>query len=472
MRNSLTLAVALTVLAGCASGPDYQRPALDLPAAVSQDSQATSLSRWWTAFNDATLNGLIDDALRHNQDLKMAVARVDEARALVDSSRVSYLPQVDAAVNSSRTRPSHRTASYRPGGPDEITNHQATLNVSYELDLWGKIRRANEAADATLLASREAQHAAQAAIAAQVAQTYFQLRALDKKVDLAMKTLTTRDEALKLQQARFKSGVISSLDLARAESEREAIVAALPSLSAAQQKTERALALLAGRSPKAIAEGKITRPQADAAWPTLPTVPSGLSADVLNQRPDIRQSEASLIAANARVGEARAQYYPSISLTGAFGSASESLSKLFSGDALMWNVAGSLVQPLVGLKRIDAQVNQAEARKVQQQANYVKTVQMAFKEALDALTSRSAAVDVQMAQSRRLQSLAQATKLAKLRYQAGQGSYLELLDAERNLYSTDMERVESDADALTATVDVYRAFGGGWSEGPPSLAAQ
>ncbi|WP_137939471.1 efflux transporter outer membrane subunit [Chitinivorax sp. B] len=463
MRNSLTLAVALTVLAGCASGPDYQRPALDLPAAVRTENKPLELSRWWAAFNDATLNSLIDDALQHNQDLKIASARVEEARALVDSSRVAYLPQLDAAMTSSRTRPSHRTAGYQAGSPNQVTNHQATLNVSYELDLWGKIRRANEAADAELLSSREAKHAAQAAIAAQVAQTYFQLRALDKKVELASKTLDTRDEAMKLQQARFKSGVISSLDLSQAESEREAIAVALPSLKAAQSKTERALALLVGRSPKDIVEGRVARPQADAAWPTLPTVPAGLTADVLTQRPDVRQAEAGLVAANARIGEARAQYYPSISLTGAFGSASESLSKLFTGDALMWNVAGSLVQPLVGLKRIDAQVNQVEARKVQQQASYVKTVQTAFKEALDALTSRSAAVEVQTAQNRRLQSLTQATKLASLRYQAGQGSYLELLDSQRNLYSTDLDRVDAEFAALNATVDVFRAFGGGWA---------
>ncbi len=471
MRNLIAIAVAGTLLAGCASGPDYKRPALELPVASTADSRQ-DLSRWWQDYNDPTLNALVDTALANNQDLRAAGARVDEARALLDSARVDYLPDVGIGASSSRTRPSHKTASYVPGTPDRITQHQATLNVSYELDLWGKVRRANEAAAAQLAASREARHAAQSAIAAQVAQTYFQLRGLDHKVDVANKTLATRDESVKLQERRFKAGVISSLDLAQSKSEREAIAAALPALKAAQSQAERALAVLVGRSPRDVAAARIARPASSVALPNPPAVPTGLPANLLEQRPDLREAEANLQAASAQIGVARAQYYPSISLTGAWGSASEALGDLFSGPALMWNAAASLAQPLVGLKRIDAQVGAAEARSRQAEAAYAKAVQQAFKETLDALNGMSAARDSANAQQRRIDALEQSLKLSELRYKAGQSGYLELLDAQRNLYSTTQDQLDAQVSQLTSSVDVFRALGGGWSSAEPTQAKQ
>ncbi len=455
---ALSLLVA-AMLAACAGTPVADKPALDLPQATSVSTE--DLGQWWLRYNDPALTALVERALVHNADLKAAVARVDEAAALLSAAQGDMLPSLDAHLGANRSKATEQSVIPRPPGAYLSNDFQAGITVAYELDLWGRVRNADKAAMAQLLASREAMSAFRSSLAAEVARSYFTLLATDRKIALTRQTLSTREDAFQLAQKRLTGGTANSLQLQQAQSERDAIAAALPGQIAAQAQSERALALLVGDSPRLIVEGKIGRSDAEVL-PPAPVVPEGLPSDLLARRPDIRQAEANLAASQAQVGEARAQYFPQIILTGSGGRESDQLSSLFSGPALVWSIASSLTQPIFGLRQINAQVHAAEARERQSEAAYVKSVQTAFKEVYDALGNLHAASDTLVAQEQRSAALQESLRIAQRRYDAGVSAYLDLLDAQRNLYSVDADRIDAQAERLNASVDLFRALGGGW----------
>lgn len=459
LKRALIPSLVALALTACAVGPDYSRPKLELPDSAQTQSPAIAMD-WWKQFNDPVLDQLIAEALEHNQDLAAAAARVDEAAAQAGIARAQLLPALNANAGYQRGRTS--TATTTPGAPLVSDVRNANLTASWELDLWGKLRRGNEAARADFAASRFARDSSKLAIAAQTAQTYFQLRAYDAQLDIAKRTLQSREESLKLQTKRFKGGLISELDQQQAEAEAAAARAKVPQIASALEQTESALGVLLGHSPKQLVAGGIQRGQNLDALSAPPAVPAGLSSSLLERRPDIAASEQQLIAANARIGVARAAYFPSINLSGALGSQSLSLDTLFTGPTRTWSFVGNLAAPVFNFGQTGYAVDAASARQQQALAQYQKTVQSAFKDALDALSGYSAARDIQAAQTTQFQALNKSLRLANLRYDNGYASYLDVLDAQRNSFQAELGLVSARLDHFNAVVGLYKALGGGW----------
>lgn len=466
MSERLPLAALLGLLAACGTAKYEPPPTLELP---TEHVAADDLATWWARFEDPRLDALIGRALAHNQDLAAASARVLEAAALVRDAD-DLLPYANLGANAGRTQTSDRNAFPRFAGIDRRNSaHAIGLDVTWELDLWGRIRAGSDAALADLLQRTELLHGARAALAAQTAQAYFRLVAVDRRLDLAEETLRNRQAALRIQGRRRDAGTGTALEVHQAQAEAEAIAAAVPRLRQAQASAERALAILTGDAPRTFAAPIVAR---RADLPTPPPVPAGLPSDLLARRPDVRAAEAALAATSARVAEARSRYFPTIRLTGNVGQESEALTNLFTGPAAVWGFAGSLVQPLFGLRQIGAQVDAAQARRLQAEADYVRTVQRAFAETYDALGLRTASRETLAAQARRVEALQQAEKIAAARHAAGAGAFLDLLDAQRALLGVRQEQIDTAADELTATVDVYRALGGGYPLSPESLPTE
>jgi multidrug efflux system outer membrane protein len=470
MRNAMAIVVGALLGAGCASvGPDYERPALELPAAwpaAPEVGVPVTGAHWWSVYGEPALDRLMAEALEHNKDLALAMARVDEARALVGLARADQFPAVGASASRSRSRMSERGTMPVPAGVDPLSNtNRVTLEASYELDLWGRYRHASEAARAELLASEAARDAVRLSLSAQVAQGYFALASLDAQVAITRRTIEARSEALELQRRRHASGVISEFDLRQVEAELAAARALLPALERQRTQQHNALAVLLGRSPRAIVDGAIERvalfPEAGG---TL-VVPDGLPSELLLRRPDLREAEQRLVAANARIGVARAAYFPSIALTGYLGSESTSLADLFSGPAGIWQFAVSLTQPIFNAGRLDAQVQASEARQQQALVQYERAVQSAFRDVMDAMAAQSRAREQLEAETERAASLEQALKLARLRYDNGIASLLDVFDAERNLLAAELNRADAVRARQAAIADLAKALGGGWERG-------
>ncbi|UJB33108.1 efflux transporter outer membrane subunit [Chromobacterium sp. Beijing] len=459
LKRALIPSLVALALTACAVGPDYSRPKLELPDSAQAQNPAIALD-WWKQFNDPVLDQLIAQALEHNQDLAAASARVDEAAAQAGIARAQLLPALNANAGYQRGRASSTTST--PGAPLVSDVRNANLTASWELDLWGKLRRGNEAARADFAASRFARDSSKLAIAAQTAQTYFQLRAYDAQLDIAKRTLQSREESLKLQTKRFKGGLISELDQQQAEAEAASARAKVPQIASALEQTESALGVLLGHSPKQLVAGGIQRGQSLDALSAPPEVPAGLSSSLLERRPDIAASEQQLVAANARIGVARAAYFPSISLSGALGSQSLSLDTLFTGPTRTWSFVGNLAAPVFNFGQTGYAVDAASARQKQALAQYQKTVQSAFKDALDALSGYGAAREIQAAQTTQFQALNKSLRLANLRYDNGYASYLDVLDAQRNSFQAELGLVSAKLDQLNAVVGLYKALGGGW----------
>ncbi len=456
----LSVAVLLGLTSGCTViGPNYTRPEVVKPQTYRfQEAEARELANvaWWNQFNDPVLDALIDEALGANRDLRIAAARVEEFIGRVTTTRSQALPQLGYGASGSRDRLSERLETPITGIPNPQTTYQAFLSASWEIDLWGRIRRLSEAAQADLLATEEARRGVVLSLVSSVAVGYTVLRDLDKQLEISRRTAQTREDAVKLFDLRFKGGVVSQVEMAQVISEYEAAAAAVPSAERAIAQAENALAVLLGRNPGPIPRGKTIDEL------NLPPVPAGLPSDLLERRPDIRQAEQNLIAANARIGAARALYYPTISLTGLFGVASASLGNLFSGPARTWSFAGSLSGPIFTGGGIEGQVAQAEAQQKQLLATYERAIQNAFREVDDALVDQLKSRERLAAQGRQVAALRDYARLSRLRYEGGYTSYLEVLDAERSLFNAELSYAQTQADLFSALVNVYKAMGGGW----------
>jgi outer membrane protein, multidrug efflux system len=458
--------LAAFTLAACTSGPDYKRPDMVLPESwpAKQDDAAVKASgvteQWWHLYADANLDKLEEEALAHNADIQVAVSHVLEVRAQLGITKADQFPELSANASQSRTKAStvgtFPLPSYIP--PTQNFSH-ISLDASYELDLWGKLRRATEAARANLLSAESARDTVRLTLTTQVAQQYFALVSLDAQEAATRRLLTGRQDRLELNKKQLDVGMLSEYDLHQAEADVAAVQSQLASLVQARSKQETTLTLLLGRSPRDVMSSELQR-----GSPLLPvaSVPDGLPADLLLRRPDLKDAEQRLVALNASIGVARAQYFPSISLTSYVGSESVAFSNLFTKPANIFQFAGNVTQPIFNAGRIGYQVDVAEARRDQALIQYKQAVANAFGDVRNALSAQESARQVLTFESARSDALEQAYKQADMRYQAGIASRLELLDVERNYLQAQLNRLDAERAQRSAVADLFKALGGGW----------
>lgn len=460
-RHSRCLLIACAVLAGCAVGPDYRRPAVELPdrfrgasAEASAESASLALQNWSQVFTDPALQALIGEALKAGPDALLALARLREVEALLGVSRAPLFPQASLSLNTTATarQPNDRfTATYLGGA-----------GISWEVDLWGRYRRASEAAQADLLASDEARHGVEASLVAGVARYYYQLAALHDTLTVTERSAENQAEVLRLVKRLSASGISSAAEERQQESALAATEANLPALRRQIAETENALALLLGRVPGAL---RLDAPP-QLSLPGL--IPAGLPSSLLEQRPDIRQAEAALVAANARVGEAKAMFFPSLSLTALFGGVSTRLSDVLRGQApAVASVGPNLLQPLFAGGRIYFNKAAAEARVEQAAILYRRTILNALGEVADGLRAYDTSHELMAIQARRVTASREAMRLADLRFRAGTTNFLEVLDTRRQLLAAETQEVQALLDRRLALVNIYLALGGGWSAEAP-----
>jgi multidrug efflux system outer membrane protein len=443
-------------------GPNYQRPQVDTPQSWRfEDKEAKDVANtaWWEQFKDPVLNELIQVALQENKDVKIAAARVEQYIGQYATTRAALFPQVGAGASAGRQRVSQTTGPIslkESQGEPTFNDYQVFLNASWEIDFWGKLRRATEAARATLLSTEEARRTVILTLVTSVANAYINLRDLDKQLEITKQTVQSYKEGYDLFKLRFEYGIVSEIQVSMAKSQYEAALANIPFFEKAIAQQEDALSVLLGRNPGSIVRGKTI----DQLM--LPAVPAGLPSDILVNRPDIRQAEQDLIAANANIGVAKAQYYPTISLTGALGLESADLSNLFTGPARLWSWAVPLTAPIFTGGAIAGQVKSAEAVQQQTLLTYQQAIQTAFREVDDALVDQKETRLQLDALAQQVAALSDYARLSWVRYENGYTSYLEVLDANSRLYNAQLTHAQTQGTLFQALVNLYNAMGGGW----------
>jgi multidrug efflux system outer membrane protein len=466
MNRLIAWTTGLLLLAGCSIGPNYHRPDVASPPAWQVDmqkAQETANTAWWKQFNDPALNDLIMTALKENYDLRVATARVEEYYGRYGATRADFFPQIGYDGSGTRVQLSEKgPIMLAPGAKPIYNSYQAEFNASWEIDLWGKIRRATEAARADLMAAEDFRSGVILSLVTSVATAYVDLRSLDRQLEIARQTVKLREESVRLFDLRFKGGNISEMELSQVKSEYYVALAAIPDLEKRIRQQENLINLLLGRNPGPINRGKAFEKGKAIEAIALPAIPAGLPSDILARRPDIRQAEQQLIAANARIGVAKAQYFPSISLTGFFGSTSAELSDLFTGPAKSWSYAGSLAGPIFTAGKIKGSVKAAQALQQQALFGYEQAIKNGFREFEDALIDQDRTRVQLDAQAKQVEALATYAKLARLRYENGYTSYIEVLDAERSLFNGQLTYTQTQGLLMRALVNLYKAMGGGW----------
>ena len=460
MRRRLLALCALLTLAGCTLGPDYRRPEIKPPAAFQyepRDAAATADTLWWKQFQDPVLDQLIAEALAHNTNVQIAAANVEQAAAALTQTRSQFFPAVGYGAGAQRERAREPAfAAQIPNYPNPSSAYQAALQASWEIDLWGRIRRQSEAAYANVLATDDARRGVILSLVASVANSYLQLRGLDAQLDVAKKTLQTYKESVDLFTLQFQYGQVSMMNVAQAQSQYETAAVQIPLLESQIAQTQNSLAVLIGRDPGPILRGKSVYEL------QLPQVPAGVPSQLLERRPDLLQAEQQLIAANAQIGAAKALYFPTISLTGAFGSASSDLSKLFSGPAGVWSYAGTLAGPIFSFGAVSGQVAQAEAAQNAALLNYQLSIRNAFADVDNALVANQKLREQLDAQVKLVAALKQYSDLARLQYDGGYTSYSTVLQAEQALFPAELSLASIRAQVFGSSVNLYKAMGGGW----------
>jgi multidrug efflux system outer membrane protein len=459
MRRLALLPVVL-LLAACTVGPDYKRPDVAVPSDFRgrEDGPpgAESLGdvAWWRIFQDEALHSLIRTALLENYDVRIAAARVLDARAQVTIARSFQVPEVNASGSAPYVRafgdrpPTQSSESFSPLG---------TLDLAWEIDLWGRLRRATEAARAELLASEEAQRFVLSTLVSDLATAYLQLRELDVELEISRRTLAARQDSLRLVKIRQEGAVAAMIDVRQAEVLVYTAAEAIPDIERRIEQTENLISFLIGRSPDAIPRG---RPLLDQI--AYPTVPAGLPASLLERRPDIRQAEGLLAAATARIGVAKADYFPRIVLTGSGGVGASLLEGAWFGPFGLLGIGPQLSLPIFNAGRIGANVTSAEARAEAALVRYLQTIQQAFREVSDALVEHRKRREFRVQQELLVLALRDAARLSDIRYRGGVTSYLEVLDTERQLFDAELALAQAQRDELLGIVRIYRALGGGW----------
>jgi multidrug efflux system outer membrane protein len=464
MGKCLALLCAALVLSGCTVGPNYKRPIVAVPPTyrglapdgTAQTETATlGDQKWWDIFQDEQLRTLIRTALQQNYDLQIAASRILEAKAQLGITRADQFPTLStgAGIGDFRTSQSKFLPAF------ETSTGQVSLSAAWELDFWGKFRRATEAARANLLASEWARQEVVSTLVANVAAAYFQLRALDLELEISKRTFDSRQESLRLTQILANGGATSLLDVRQAEQLVFTAGAEIPALEQQIEQQENFLSILLGQNPGDITRGETLTEQRQPSQ-----VPPGLPSSLLERRPDIRQAEEQLVAANAEIGVARAAYFPQISLSGSGGFESSALTNLFSGPAGAWSFGASLAQPIFTGGRLRSQVRLAEAQQQTAALLYQQSIQGAFRSVSDALVAYRKTREFRTQQNLLFQSAEDAARLSHMRYTGGATGYLEVLTNETNAFSAELGLAQAQLNELLALVQLYQAVGGGWQQ--------
>lgn len=469
MRYRITAVLAAAIcMAGCAVGPNYQRPAVQAaqsfrapePLPASQAASFADL-KWWQVFQDEDLQRLVKTALAQNYDLRDAVARVEEARANLGITRSNQFPQVSASGDIQFTRLSRNGQFPLPASfvtSQDRNWGEAFLNLlSFEVDLWGRLRRATEEARANLLNAEENRKAVVTTLVSDVATQYFTLRELDSELEISRQTLNTRRESLQLTQLRQSGGVATRLDLRQSEQLVYTAAENIPSLQQQIEQTENQITLLLGKNP-----GEVMRSGSNNEQSVPPEVPAGMPSALLERRPDIRAAEQNLIAANAQIGVAKAEYFPRLSLSGALGGQSPQLSNLFTGPNSAWSFVPQLTQPIFTAGRLRSNVRLAQAQRDSALIQYQKTIQTAFTEVSNALIAHQRVKESRVQQEALVGALGDRKRLAYVRYRGGVDTQLNALDADRDLYDAELTLRQLKLNELLSVVQLYKALGGGW----------
>ncbi|MFO1325336.1 MAG: efflux transporter outer membrane subunit [Burkholderiales bacterium] len=458
-RRTVAAAAALA-LAACTLGPDYAKPAIDTPPAWRIDyPQAASVAntRWWLGFGDPVLTQLIDIALKENRDLVIAAARVESFLGALNTTRAQFYPQANYNLGASRNRVSRVGASPLPEGADPYyTLYQGALGAGWQIDLFGRVARQTEAAQAQVYATEQGRRGVVLTLVASVATSYIALRALDRQLEISKATAKNFADTQRIFDLRHKGGVVSQFELAQVQSQYQQALAAIPAIEQQIAAQENLISVLLGRNSMPIPRGK---PLDDLAHPGIP---GDLPSSLLERRPDILQAEQNLIAANANIGAAKALYFPTISLTGSLGSVSAAFGNFLSGPASAWSVAAGVAGPIFTAGAVAGQVRSAEAGQQEALAFYQQTILVAFRETNDALTGTMKKRDETAAQALRVAALREYARLGRVRFNNGFSGYTEVLIAENELFSAELEQVRSNAERSTQLIAVFKAMGGGW----------
>ena len=462
MKRLATVLSCTALIAGCVQGPDYVRPTVEVPSSYrfSQLSIGTvQQPAWWNAYRDPYLDALVRDALANNRDLRIATARVDEFAAILTGTKSQASPQIGYGLSANRSRASEQKI---PDIAEPLSStFSGILSASWEIDLWGRIRRETEAARANLLATEEARRGVTLTLVSSVIAGYVTLLDLDAQLRVAQATAEGRKKSVELFETRLAAGWISEFEMSQVRAEYESALQQIPPLKQGIATQEHAVSVLVGRNP-----GPIVR-RGDEPDPRFtPAIPAGLPSELLLRRPDILQAEQQLIASNALIGAARALFFPRISLTGLLGLASGSLGNLFSGSARTWSFTGDVAGPIYTGGGLTAAVNQAEARREQSLANYELVIQNAFRDVDDSLADVRHSAELRETLRRRVAILQRSLDLATERYENGYSDYLDVLDTERSLFNAQLQLASARGDYQRALVSLYRALGGDWTGVP------
>ncbi|HSU31851.1 MAG TPA: efflux transporter outer membrane subunit [Bryobacteraceae bacterium] len=466
MKRAAYLAVCSFsfILASCTVGPNYKRPRVEVPTTYRNPSQpeapqahAASLGdeKWWEVFQDPELQKLVHTAIQQNYNVQIAASRVIQARNQVTITRSNQFPNVSGRLGYL----SQRNPSFPPLPSYEINATQLQGAASWDVDFWGRYRRATEAARAGLLSTEWAQRAVISSLVANVAAAYFQLRELDLQLEIAKRTLSSRQESVKLTETLVNGGATSLVDLRQAQQLVETAAASIPDIERQIQQQENLIKTLLGENP-----GEIVRGRRLTDEPLPPTIPAGLPSALLERRPDVREAEQNLIAANAQIGVARAQLYPDISLTGSGGSQTPALMRLFTSGAGIWSLSGAVTQPIFTAGRLRANVRLSEAQQQEALFNYKQTVQQAFSNVSDALIGYSKYRQFREHEQALAAAAKDASDLANTRYNGGVTSYLEVLTNETNYFSAELSLAQAQLNERLSLVQIYNALGGGWQQ--------
>lgn len=472
MRNRLAfLGLLSVVVAACALGPDYKRPPIVTPEEwrdAAAESATIANTPWWELFEDEQLREVIRIALAENKDLKIAVERITEARALYGFTKADLFPKVGLSAAAGRLRFGGGSLVHLPegdapnGGAIETDIYALGADLSWEIDFFGRIRRATEAQFALLLGSEEARRSVVITLVADVARTYVELRALDRRLEIARRTLESRREYVELARLRFEGGVTSELDWRQAEAEFHRVQVQVYEFERLVVQKENELSVLLGRNPTAVPRGRPVDAQS-----VPPEIPAGLPSELLERRPDIREAEQQLVSTNARIGEAKAMLFPRISLTASFGYASAALEDWFVPGGRVWSIIGSLMQPIFEAGKNLRRIEVAESRERQALYDYERTILQALRDVNDSLIAYRKAGEQMVSQRSRTEAERKVLELSDLRYRGGVAAYLEVLDAQRSLFGAELDEVQAISNELTALIRLYKALGGGWPSEPP-----
>lgn len=459
MRFALIVALAVS-LAGCMVGPDYRRPTVDAPQAFryqETDAAGAANAAWWKQFDDPVLDGLIAEALAGNKDVKIAAAKIEQASGYLTQTRAPLFPQLGYNAGGGRQRSSElEAAPWNPSAPNPQTSFQLIGGASWELDLWGRIRRLSESAQADLMASEEARRGVILTLVSSVASNYLNLRGLDEQLAISKRTLSVYGESVKLFELQFQYGQTSQMTVEQARTQYETAAAKIPQIEAQIARTENTLSILLGRNPGPVARGKSLREL------QFPKVPAGVPSQLLANRPDILQAEQGLIAANAQIGAARALYFPTISLTGNLGVSSGELHNLFKGAAKVWSYSGSITGPIFTAGAISGQVEQARAAHQAALLGYEQAIQNAFADVENAFVSKEMLAEELKAQERLVRASGEYERLAKLQFDGGYSPYSTVLQAEQQLFPAELALAQVRTSLFGSYVTIYKAMGGGW----------